>query len=533
MYLGSPGAGFANEEVPAPLVRELEPHMQDGMRPIRKTNRKGLCVIVDFADVRLEDWHGPGINDISELSDGLRKMEDHWKWLSRGQEVFTWDIIRVTLPANLGPDAYSSWWEFRNAVADLAKQQVDISKYDANQDGVVDTAWYVISTAGHSYPYMIGGSSMNNGVNNFVDGQNSLSLIVGATGNFNHEVGHTIGLPDMYGPYGTLSYLTLMADSWPVPPQDFAAYERSVLGWIKPRQIKQSKKNIKLSAACKTRPVLRVSTPRKNEYFLIEYRRKPVKGYGSVAPSYNGLAVYHIFEGSTQQNDPPLVKLEAADGYIAPNTSPDKRDFLYPGNPDMRQPFVVKSYYGGNEVFEIDNLRWAGNGSLVFDITLSKADASQTNLLPNSSFEQGDSYFPDVWQADAFEASARFTWDNEVAKDGGYSVGISAATPNDARWVQTVSNLTAGKSYEFCGWIRGRDVITGPAAAVGANVSLLGEFTLSRSLSGSFDWTHACVTFTASSSEATLACRLGFYGSTVTGQVWCDSMSLQEVESAF
>lgn len=364
-------------------------------------------------------------------------------------------------------------------------------------------------------------------------GKDSQSVVSGATGNFNHEVGHTIGLPDIYGPYGTLGYLTLMADSWPVPSQDFSAYERSLLGWVKPKEIRRTTKKIHLSSANKNMAAVRVSTLRDNEYFLIEYRHRPDSGFGSAAPLYNGLAVYHIFENSNQSNNPPLVKLEAADGYIAPDSSPELTDFLYPENFNMQRPFAVHSYYGGRKIFEIDNLHWAGDEGLVLDITLSPLDITQNNLLANPSFEQGSNSTPDFWQSDVFESSATLTWDGTVAKQGNYSARILASSPNDARWIQTVSNLIPGKSYEFCGWIRGSNIVTGSSASVGANVSVMGGFVSSGSLSGSFDWTKACVTFTPENNSSTLSCRLGFYGSTVTGQMWCDNLSLEAIESAF
>lgn len=540
--LGSPGASYTDEEGKTGFQKKNNrsghhhdrPHLNKGMKPMKTVKRKGLAVITDFADTQLEDWQGLGINTISELADQLHKMETHWAWLSRGQEKFTWDIIRVTLPVNLQADAYPSWWDYRNAIADLVKQQIDITKYDQNHDGNVDTVWVITSTSGKHYDnYMVGGASFNNGVNMFADGQDSQSVVSGATGNFNHEVGHTIGLPDIYGPYGTLGYLTLMADSWPVPSQDFSAYERSLLGWVKPKEIRRTTKKIHLSSANKNMAAVRVSTLRDNEYFLIEYRHRPDSGFGSAAPLYNGLAVYHIFENSNQSNNPPLVKLEAADGYIAPDSSPELTDFLYPENFNMQRPFAVHSYYGGRKIFEIDNLHWAGDEGLVLDITLSPLDITQNNLLANPSFEQGSNSTPDFWQSDVFESSATLTWDGTVAKQGNYSARILASSPNDARWIQTVSNLIPGKSYEFCGWIRGSNIVTGSSASVGANVSVMGGFVSSGSLSGSFDWTKACVTFTPENNSSTLSCRLGFYGSTVTGQMWCDNLSLEAIESAF
>ena len=202
-------------------------------------------MIADFSNTRLEDWKGSGFTNVDQIGDQLRLMETHWAWLSRGLESFHWDIIRVTLPVELGPDAYPGWGEFRDAVAISIKQKIDISSYDMNSDGVIDTAWVIASSNGCSdCKFIIGGTSSNLGVTMFVDGQDSASVKGGKTGNFNHEVGHTIGIVDLYGEYGTLSYLTVMDDSWPIPPNDFTAYERALLGWVKPQVISRTKRGI-------------------------------------------------------------------------------------------------------------------------------------------------------------------------------------------------------------------------------------------------------------------------------------------------
>ena len=61
----------------------------------------------------------------------------------------------------------------------------------------------------------------------------------------------------------------------------------------------------------------------------------------------------------------------------------------------------------------------------------------------------------------------------------------------------------------------------------------MGGFVASESYSGTFDWTRTCVIFQAETSAVTAACRLGFYGSTVTGRLWCDDMSLAPLNGAF
>lgn len=509
-----------------------KPHVRGRGAP-RVQHRRGLAVIADFADNRLEDWQGEGIRSVSELASQLRKMEAHWAWLSRGQESFQWDIIRVTLPAALRADAYADWGAYRNAVAALIRQQVNVPKYDANHDGVIDSAWIIASNKGVNADYLIGGTSSNAGVNIFVDAQNSLSVASGATGNFNHEAAHTVGVPDLYGPYETLHYLTMMSDSWALPPQDFTAYERTLLGWATPRLLERGSQNGYLSASSQRMDAVRIDTARPSEYFLIEYRRRPDSGFGASAPPYNGLAVYHVLEGASQWTDPPLLKLEAADGAIAPEAFPALDDFLFPENLAMKRPLVLRSYFDGSEVFRIDNLYNAGRDGLGFNVQVARPVPPKTSLLPNGSFEQGRKALPEAWASDAWQPTSVFAWDNRVARQGQRSVSIASATPNDARWTQTVSNLVPGQSYQFCGWLRGESIATGPDAQVGANVSVMGGFVQSENFSGTFDWKQACVIFQPDTSSATLACRIGFYGSTVTGKLWCDDMTLEPLKSAF
>ena len=518
------------------LARELPgyhvpPPFKGALIP-RVRLRKGLAVIADFADTELEDWQGEGINNTEELSQQLKQMEEHWAWLSRGRELFEWDIIRITLPVNLTPDAYPGWIEYRNAVGALIRQQVDVSQYDANRDGIIDTAWIIASNNGRPYNYMIGGTSSNAGVNMFVDGQNSVSIVAGATGNFNHETGHTLGLPDLYGSYGTLAYLTVMSDSWPVPPQDFTAYERTLLRWERPRRIAPGRHHIHLAPADQQMDAVRISTARPTEYFLIEYRHRPDSGFGSIAPPYDGLAVYHVFDGSNENTDPPLLKLEPADGAIMPGTAPALDDFLYPENYRMQMPLVLRSYYGGQEVFRIEHVQRATDGGMTFDVNVKpRVFKHPTNLLNNPGFEQGTPPYPTSWQPDAFDPSAQFAWTK--GQWGGHRVSITALTPNDARWVQTVTNLAPGGHYELCGWLKGENITTTPNAQTGANISLMGGFTMSPSFSGTFKWRRTCLRFQAETSNVTVACRLGFYSSTLTGTLWCDNMSLTPLNSAF
>ena len=498
--------------------------------------RKGLAVITDFADRRLEDWAGPGLQRVNDLRAQLDEMERHWEWLSRDLEDFRWDIIRVQLPRPAVPDAYPGWIAFREAVVTLAREQVRVSDYDVNNDGVIDAVWSIVSSGFESVPFAIGGASGTSGACIFVDGQASGSVQAGATGNFNHELGHCVGLPDMYGTFSTLNKLTVMNDSWALPPQDFSAYERVALGWVDPEVIRESRSGVWLPSANQQLAAVMVPTVRPAEYFLIEFRDPPPTGYGSATQGYRGLAVYHVLAGSSMWQDPPLVKLEPADGEIAPNEALDPNDFILPKNPELRRPFVVRSYYDDrNEIFRIDNVVWRDDG-LAFDVVIvpQPAPTPGANLLLNGSFETGHSGTPDAWAPGWYmPQDASFGWPQPNSSEGVSSASLQSVSGNDIRWSQVVAT-TPGERYQLCGFLKGESV-AGLQGDVAANVSLLGGFVRSDSLSGTFDWTKACVSFTAETSPVEVVCRLGFYGSTAAGRVWCDDFTLEHIRlhSAF
>ncbi len=494
--------------------------------------RKGVAIITDFANRSLEDWTGPGIRTVDDLSVQLRSMEQHWAWLSRGLERMQWDIIRIQLDQPAVANAYEGWSAFRDAAITLARQQIRTADYDVNADGVIDAAWLIVSSGNEDLPFAIGGSSRNAGANVFVDGQASGSVQAGAIGNFNHELGHLLGLPDMYGTYGTMSSLTLMSYSWPVPPPDFSAYERVKLGWLTPQVVSETTQAVWLPSANDAFAAVKVPTSRPFEYFLIEYRHRPPSGYGSQDVDFNGLAVYHVLEGSSMSQNPPLMKLEPADGRITPSQPTDPNDFLSPDNPAMILPLILLSYFGeGQEVFRLDNVAWR-DGGLAFDIFVS-GPQSTSNLLANGSFETGQAGLPDQWQSDAYvPAAGAFGWPSPVALTGGASAHLNVPTDNDVRWIQPVTTLVPAETYLLCGWLKGEQ-IRGTNGDVGANVSLMGGFVRSESLQGTFDWTQRCVTFTAQTPRVDVACRLGFYGSTMSGRVWCDDFTLERVRKAF
>jgi M6 family metalloprotease-like protein len=497
---------------------------------------RGIGVIADFADRKLEQFTGDGIQSPADLRAQLDQMQAHWAWLSRGREQYQWDIVRVTLPVNLTPTAYAGWWEYRDAVVSEVKKVAPLATYDGDHDGDYDALWVIVSNSGEYYDYQMGGASWNNGAHVFVDEQGSLSIQVSATGNFNHELGHLRGLPDVYGPYSTIHQLSIMADSWAVPPNDFSAFDRTKLGWASVTNVTRSTTGIVLPSANEQMSVVRIPTSREQEYFLIENRVRPASGYASTGDPYSGLVVWHVLENSDQWQNPPLLAVVPADGVISPNENFNPQDLLYPGNPVMRNPFVARSYFGNQEVFRIRNLTSTTAG-LKFDVTLSTQ--TSTNLLANGGAEAG-STAPTAWTTGGWKPwEGVFTWASGVAHSGSRSLMLSAPTSNDIQWEQTLSNLVAGQSYSYCGWVKGEN-LSSAGGDIGANLSVYwvdangnGQANAQGGGLGTYDWKKICVVFSAPQSTMTFQCRIGHWGQDLTGTGYCDDLTLEGIYPAF
>ena len=220
------------------------------------------------------------------------------------------------------------------------------------------------------HDYLIGGSAeVSDGVlgaRTFVDGQNSLSIQRNAIGNFSHEMRHNLGVPDIYGTYDNVQYLSIMSDSWPTPPHTFSAYEKYQLGWAQPQIINETKHDIKLESGETSLCFLKILTNNPQEYFLIEYRTRQTSSYTSLAPvDYDGIAIYHINNNSTNDNNafPPHLALIPADGgnYFSDHQLA-KTAFWYPGNKLMPDTCSLKMYSGENCHIVITDFKYIEKG---------------------------------------------------------------------------------------------------------------------------------------------------------------------------
>jgi hypothetical protein len=321
----------------------------DGLEPA--PGRRALAVIADFAGTRLEDWQGPGYTDVAQIEAQLADMTDHWRFLRRGLETIGWTLVRVQLPETL--DDVASATAFRADVVALARAQIDPADYDFDRDGVLDTVWIIAATGGHAPPWLRGDVSRDGDANVFVDGQDTARV----TGELDHDVARTRGLPDLHGTVSNIGDLSLMASSARQPPNDFSAYDRMHLGWLAPHVVPAGASTIDIADANTALVAYEIPTAHPEEYFLLEYRRRATSGYASAASlPAEGIVVYHVLETSDQDQDPPLLCVDRILGAGA-------------------APAAMHAYTGRGAVFTIDAVRPGPAGSLEADVTVQPLDS--------------------------------------------------------------------------------------------------------------------------------------------------------------
>ncbi len=498
--------------------------------------RKGLAVIADFADAKLEDFTGPGVKGKADVAAYLSQMQAHWKWLSRNLETAKWDIVRVKFSQKIGATAFANGGEYRAEALRLAAQVANVSDYDVNGDGLFDGVWVIGASKGQNYGYMDGGTSREAAGYVFVDAQHGGSFVNQAYGNFNHEFGHCVKhLADLYGDYSTIGAISLMSDSWALPANDFTSYERLLFGWLKPQRITQTTRNITLGSANAGMSAVLIPTSRAAEYFLVEYRVTPSSGYGSAGNKIDGLLVYHVLQNSSQGQTTPLLKVEPADGVIAAmSTTPEPTDALYPGNPLMKSPFQARSYIGGQPVFRIENLsRVVSPPGMKFDAVVQSPTMPGSNLLSDPSVEQGSGATPSGWTTSAWNSTSTLKWESSVKRTGSRSLSIDSPSENDAEWRRSATGLTVGKPYLLCGWLKGQAILPSGGSDTGGTVAFTETWLHALGGFGTFDWQQACVPYQAEQTSALVACRLGYWSNTASGKLWCDDFSLELLTPTF
>ena len=279
------------------------------------------------------------------------------------------------------------------AVDDL----VDFTKYDANNDGIVDLVYIIY--AGHSantsgnkdtniWPKsgtiiisnkFDGKSIRRYGVSNELNGSEKTSKNnkkINGIGLFCHEFSHTLGLPDIYA-YRTpaenqddqgMEFWDLMDGGTEVRggrvPASYLAWEREVMGWMKIDELKDSCNIKNLKSIDNGGKAYKIVNPKNsNEYIVLQSIQKGPWYQGWRDGTYGkGLLAYrvsypfnkvNVFDFPNNEKGKPRVIPIPADGKIlaAANAGGSITKFTQQLNGDL-YPYNRIDYISGFKMFD-------------------------------------------------------------------------------------------------------------------------------------------------------------------------------------
>lgn len=333
---------------------------------------RSLVILIQYSDIKFQPTSPQDINDMLN-KEGYNKfgangsVRDYYKFNSNGQYLPTFDVTKVvTLPNTskyyTGDNSTSKYDRFREAIKyalDAVNSEVDFSKYDFDNDGVVDNVYLFYAGYGQAdtplsgqviwphqstlapYSYYYDGvkigpyacSNELNGQEHYYDRDNYLD----GPGTFVHEFGHVLGMPDLYDPQYKGTCVT--PGDWDIMdggsyldegycPPNLSAYEKWVYNWIEYTPIEDAThydlKTIQQGGQALRVPILRsTGKPYDTEYFILETRDK--SNWDAYLGDH-GMLIWHIqysnYEWSRNQVNAtaghPRCFIVSADGTANP-----------------------------------------------------------------------------------------------------------------------------------------------------------------------------------------------------------------------
>lgn len=131
------------------------------------------------------------------------------------------------------------------------------------------------------------------------------------------------------------------------------------------------------------------------------------------------------------------------------------------------------------------------------------------------------------------EQRVRFSADPDVHRGGAFSAKLQHLQPNDSYLSQQVA-VQPRTLYKISGWLKTDPLEFAEDGRIGANLSILDTRIVSTGVAGGQDWQYREL-WVQTSQEATViavACRLGYWGSTVRGTAWCDDVAVEAAGEA-
>lgn len=305
-----------------------------------------LVLLIDFSNVKIKQSDAYWSQKFFGPSGSV---DNYYDEVSQGKLAFTPvaetsgtttndGILRATLPTeHPAVDGYQNTNEMydqilatvETALESEAGDITNLAAYDTNHDGILETdelhlvtifAGFEASASGSENPVnAIWAHTYSGGFGDLGDGLMASGYI--ATGEmkdattpmtigvFCHELGHSLGLPDLYD-YGGISvglgvHSLMASGSWGTvgnnpagsSPTHLDAWSEIQLGFTDPQVIQSGGAYALYGSMNPSRNVIRVNTSIPSQYFLLEYRTFDGYDAGLQREAYEpGVAIYHVDE---------------------------------------------------------------------------------------------------------------------------------------------------------------------------------------------------------------------------------------------
>lgn len=332
--------------------------------------RKVLVILMQFRDVKFtkesKDFKRL-FNEEGYIDDGaIGSVYDYYKWASYGQLHLTSDILGPYTAkydmsyyggnSAVGGNDRNPYALFEEAINEAVKE-VNLSDYDANNDGYVDNIHIVYAGYGEE-----AGASANaiwahemtfraitlQGMK--IDRYSCAPELRGNRGTgisrigpHCHEIGHALGAMDYYdtnyetnGSYlGTGNWDIMASGSWNndgISPAGFNPYVKIYnYGWTEAQSLIEDATNI-IKPSTEAGHLYRIDTGTKDDYFLLENRNG--KDFHAAEPG-KGLLIFHIG---------PQLEAKAATNTI--NSAYPQQCYIVCASSTYKRPSSSASTYG-------------------------------------------------------------------------------------------------------------------------------------------------------------------------------------------
>lgn len=326
---------FGEPQIATPFPREFDYDTEGRSTfPTIGDNVHSLVVLLEYPDLKftMDDpvgFYSRYLNEenftFEDLSGSAR---DYFVKTSGGKFKPTFEVMKYDMPNNYAYYNDNNWHAEMEKVLHAIDDQVDFTRYDYDEDGYIDTVYFIYSGYGQAdtfnEDFMWPHQSSLKSRKIFLDGKqasnyacsNSLrggvnykneDLALAGIGTFCHEFSHVLGLPDLYNTVDSRS--AQAPGEWSImaggpynndgrTPPEYSAYERYVAHWIELEEA-ESGKSYTLKPISDEPRGIRVSIPNakkpentlENEYYVLENRTQ--KGYDTYLPG-QGMLIWHV-----------------------------------------------------------------------------------------------------------------------------------------------------------------------------------------------------------------------------------------------